>query len=36
MENFVVLVIAEVVIGFAVFKMNPEGVEPIIDKFKKK
>ena len=36
MENFVGLVIAVVVIGFAVYKMKPEWVEPIIAKFKKK
>tara|TARA_R100001015_G_C4457589_1_gene45592 strand:+ start:232 stop:342 length:111 start_codon:yes stop_codon:yes gene_type:complete len=36
MENVIGLVIAVVIIGFAVYKMKPEWVEPIVSKFKKK
>ena len=36
MENVIGLVIAVVIIGFTVYKIKPEWVEPIIAKFKKK
>jgi|TARA_R100001015_G_C4503369_1_gene77223 hypothetical protein len=36
MESLFGIAIAVVVIGFVIYKMKPEWVEPIIAKFKKK
>lgn len=36
MESLFGIAIAIVVIGFVVYKMKPEWVEPVISKFKKK